>query len=104
MIDSASPPIAAQIDRSIVAGQARGVGARHLRDAAARWVVWIGGLGVIGALLLIFVYLLTEVAPLFAGASLAPRAEFALPADGGRTLFVAAEEQGEVGMRLAESG
>ena len=54
--------------RSIVAGSA-GYQPRYLKDRLAKIVVLIGGIGVIAALLLIFVYLLTEVAPLFAGAA-----------------------------------
>ena len=101
MSNTAAPAVA--INKSIIKGGA-GLHPRYLRDAAARWVVWIGGLGVIAALLLIFVYLMSEVFPLFRAAEFSARQEFTLPGDGSRTLHVAAEEQGEVGMRLGESG
>ncbi len=89
----------------IVAGKAPGMRARYMKDRLARWVVWVGGLGVIGALLLIFVYLLSEVAPLFASAEFEPRQSFSVPGDAGaRTLFVASEEQAEVGLRVTDRG
>jgi phosphate transport system permease protein len=89
---------------SIVGGKSAGMSARYLRDRLARWVVWIGGLGVIGALLLIFVYLLSEVLPLFAPAEIEPRQSFSIPGPAGRTVFVASEEQGEVGLRVTDGG
>ncbi|HEX4895549.1 MAG TPA: ABC transporter permease subunit [Solimonas sp.] len=89
---------------SIVAGETAGVRSRYLKDALARWVVWIGGLGVIAALLLIFVYLLGEVLPLFADAEFKARERFALPAAESAPLVVAAEEQAEVGLKLSAAG
>ena len=77
---------------------------RHLKDRVARHAVGIGGVAVLGSLLLIFVYLLVEVMPLFAPAGAELRAEFRLPADGGATLYLAAEEQSEVGLRVSTSG
>ena len=38
---------------------------RHFKDHFPRWYVAVGGLGVIVAVLLIFLYLLYEVLPLF---------------------------------------
>lgn len=89
--------------RSIVAGNA-GYQPRYIKDRLAKVVVLIGGIGVIAALLLIFVYLLSEVAPLFAGAEFKPRQPFPVPSDGSTSLYVAAEEQGEVGLRAGASG
>ena len=89
--------------RSIVAGSA-GYQPRYLKDRLAKIVVLIGGIGVIAALLLIFVYLLTEVAPLFAGAAFEARPAITVPDDGSPALYVAAEEQGEVGTRIGQSG
>jgi phosphate transport system permease protein len=89
---------------SIIAGKAPGMRARYLKDGAARWVVWLGGLGVIGALMLIFVYLLSEVLPLFGGAHIEARQSFAMPGPQAQTMYVTAEEQGEVGLRVSEPG
>ncbi|MGQ0620820.1 MAG: ABC transporter permease subunit [Panacagrimonas sp.] len=99
---SAVSPVA-DLPRSISAGRA-GFQPRYIKDRLARYVVLIGGLGVIAALLLIFVYLLTEVMPLFSGAHVETRKTFALPGDAGRTFYLAAEEQGEIGMRVSDSG
>ena len=77
---------------------------RHLKDGVARRLVGIGGVAVLGSLLLIFVYLLLEVLPLFAGARAEPRAEFRVPGGAGATLHLALEEQSEIGMRVAASG
>ncbi|HUP92124.1 MAG TPA: ABC transporter permease subunit [Solimonas sp.] len=104
MSHAVAPTAALPTGRSIVGGAAPGLRSRYLKDAAARWVVWTGGLGVIGALLLIFVYLLTEVLPLFGGAEFTARQQFVIPGDAGKTLYVAAEEQGEVGLRVSDSG
>lgn len=98
-----SPAAVADLPRSITAGRA-GFQPRYIKDRLARYVVTIGGMGVIAALLLIFVYLATEVAPLFAGADVEARKTFAVPGDAGRTLFLAAEEQGEIGVRVSDSG
>jgi len=104
MSESRVPAVAASIDKSIVGGNATGMKLRYLKDNLARWVVWIGGLGVILALMLIFVYLLSEVVPLFKGAEIKQRQTLSVPGGVGKTLFFAAEEQGEVGMRLGEGG
>ncbi|MGQ0528688.1 MAG: ABC transporter permease subunit [Panacagrimonas sp.] len=103
MSDTPNPAPAIELRRSITAGRA-GFQPRYIKDRLARYLVMVGGLGVIGALLLIFVYLASEVAPLFAGAHVEARKTFAVPGDSGRTLFLAAEEQGEVGMRASDSG
>lgn len=101
MSQAAAPAV--NINKSIVKGGA-GLQVRYVKDTLARWVVWVGGLGVIAALLLIFVYLLLEVLPLFSGAQLHARPAYALPGDSTQTLYVGAEEQGEVGIRVSASG
>ncbi|HSW14875.1 MAG TPA: ABC transporter permease subunit [Solimonas sp.] len=104
MSEPRAPAVAAHIDKSIVGGSATGMQSRYLKDNLARWVVWVGGLGVIVALMLIFVYLLSEVFPLFKGAEFNQRQTFSIPGAIGRTMYFAAEEQGEVGMRLGDGG
>lgn len=76
---------------------------RVLKDNAARWVVWVGGLGVIAALLLIFFYLVSEVAPLFAPAHVESRPVYQAPGQG-KTLYSTVEEQGEIAMRVSDTG
>lgn len=77
--------------------------ARVFKDNAARWVVWVGGLGVIAALLLIFFYLISEVSPLFAPAHFKPRPVYAMPGQG-ETLYTTVEEQGEIAIRVSTTG
>ena len=78
---------------------------RALKDKAAGMGIAIGGSSVILAVLLIFFYLLYEVAPLFSGASIEPKASYSLPAeDQGESLYLTTEEQSEVGMRVASNG
>ncbi len=77
---------------------------RHLKDGLARRLVGIGGIAVLGSLLLIFVYLLIEVLPLFASARADLRAEFRVPGEAGATLHLALEEQSEIGLRVSERG
>ena len=101
--DTPSNAALAGLPRSITAGRA-GFQPRYVKDRLARYVVMIGGLGVIVALLLIFIYLLSEVLPLFSGANVETRNRYAVPGDASATLYLAAEEQGEVGMRAAASG
>jgi len=103
VVASPTPPAPA-VSKSIVGGKGTGTQSRYLKDNLARWVVWVGGLGVIVALMLIFVYLLSEVVPLFKPAEFKERQSFAVPGDASRTLYFAAEEQGEMGMRLTASG
>src|SRR5262245_50524382 len=77
---------------------------RHLKDRLAQHSVGIGGVAVLGSLLLIFIYLLVEVLPLFAPAGAELRSELKMPGDAGATLFLAAEEQSELGLRISSSG
>jgi len=78
---------------------------RALKDRMAGMGIAIGGSSVILAVLLICFYLLYEVAPLFSGASIDPKASYSLPAQGeGSSLYLATEEQSEVGMRVTTNG
>lgn len=81
---------------------------RRAKDLLARGTIMLGGFGVIAAILLIFFYLLWEVAPLFKPSSLDDRGQYSLPlaaaGDDGRTLLLALEEQNEVGSRLTAAG
>ena len=76
---------------------------RYVKDKIARNAVWVGGLSVIGALMLIFVYLLSEVWPLFSGAHLEARPVAPLQT-AEQVLYTASEEQGEVGLQVLRDG
>jgi phosphate transport system permease protein len=77
---------------------------RNFKDRLARYAVGVGGIAVLGSLMLIFIYLLIEVAPLFAPAGVEPRAEYRIPGDTGATLYLTAEEQSEIGLRVSATG
>ncbi len=82
---------------------------RSLKDKVAEVGIGIGGISVIVAVLLIFIYLLYEVIPLMKSASVEPVAEYQIPAtsvrpDEAKTLYLATEEQAEVAMRLTSVG
>jgi phosphate transport system permease protein len=82
---------------------------RALKDKAATLGIGIGGISVIVAILLIFFYLLYEVMPLFRSATVEPWQQngqvvspYPLPGQG-KTLYLAMEEQAEIGLRLTDA-
>lgn len=78
---------------------------RHFKDKLAAASIAFGGLGVIAAVLLIFLYLLYEVVPLFRSAAIQQVSEFQvdIPYDDS-LLHLALEERLEVAMRLGSAG
>lgn len=79
---------------------------RALNDRLAGWYVSIGGLAVLGAITLIFFYLVYVVLPIFGGASLdaRPAQQPAWLAQQEQPLLLAIEEQNQVAMRLDRAG
>jgi phosphate transport system permease protein len=78
---------------------------RLLKDAWARYVVVIGGLGIIGAIVLIFFYLLYAVFPLFLPAQSHAVSHYNVPEkQAGKTLLLSMEEQNEVAVRFTDQG
>lgn len=74
---------------------------RYFNDQFARVAIAAGGVGVIVAILLIFVYLLFEVIPLFQQADVQQLSRYQLAGAGDSALLhLAVEEQSEVAMRL----
>lgn len=74
---------------------------RFLKDHFARWGVAAGGVGVILAILLIFLYLLYEVMPLFTSVRIAPVASY--PSSAG-AIFASLETRAEIAMEAQKSG
>lgn len=74
---------------------------RMLKDKIARHSMTLGGISVIGALLLIFFYLLYVVFPLFTPASLGEINAFNLAVPG-KTYYLAIEEKNEIGVRFTD--
>ncbi len=77
---------------------------RHLTDRSAKVAIAVGGIGVIITILLIFLYLIYEIVPLFRSAEVSESASYSLQAASGNTLHLAIEEQSEIGLRLADNG
>jgi phosphate transport system permease protein len=78
---------------------------RHFKDIAMRYLMAFGGIAVIATIVVIAFYLVYVVLPLFVPARVEPTAEYALPGDvGSETLYLAMEEQREVGLRLTGDG
>ncbi|WP_027858357.1 ABC transporter permease subunit [Marinobacterium jannaschii] len=81
---------------------------RAFKDKLAGVGIAFGGISVIVAILLIFFYLLYEVAPLFQSAEIHPWQEqdrqvepYAVPGEG-NTLYLTMEEQAEIGLRVTD--
>jgi phosphate transport system permease protein len=81
---------------------------RNFKDGFSRYGVAIGGGGVVVALALMFVYLLSEVVPLFAGAEVEPRREMRVAdmvgAGADAVGYVAIERYEEAGLLYARDG
>jgi phosphate transport system permease protein len=79
---------------------------RALKDRLATWIIAVGGISVIGAVMLIFFYLLYQVAPMFVPADIKQISQYASPAQGenSKTLFLAMEEQAEIAARVQQDG
>jgi phosphate transport system permease protein len=78
---------------------------RSRTDRGARWAIAVGGVGVIAAVVLIFFYLLWVVFPLFLPAETRLTDEREVPAwRGSDPVYLAVEEQREVGLRLSTAG
>ena len=78
---------------------------RSRKDAVVRWLIGIGGVGVIFAVVLIFFYLLWVVFPLFlpAGSSLGETRQIERWSET-TPLYTSIEEQQELGLRIADNG
>ncbi len=106
-MSQASPPLRENPIESLFASPAvrRSRAISKLLDRGAAWLIGVGGLGVIAAVLLIAFYLVYEVVPLFERAKITPGHEYSLPlAEAGASLYIATGEQGETGFRLSRSG
>ena len=78
---------------------------RLIKDKMARYGVIAGGLGVIGAIVLIFFYLLYVVFPLFLSATAQSVSQYEVPEQAlGKTVLLGVEEQNEVAARFTDTG
>ena len=76
---------------------------RMFKDRLARYMVVFGGINVIVAVILIFIYLLYVVIPMFRPAEIARVSTYALP-EQAHTLVLSLEEQATMGMQLLDDG
>ncbi len=78
---------------------------RDLKDLSTRYLMAVGGISVIFAIVLIGFYLLYVVLPMFKPAAMEQIASYALPGDAAdSSLYYALEEQHEIGLRVTKSG
>lgn len=76
-------------------------GRRRLIDILTTRLVGLGGAAVIGAIALIFFYLIWVVAPIFAGAHVEQQGQISLPAD---VVLLDTDENSEIGVAIAYDG
>jgi len=76
---------------------------RQVKDGIATTTITAGGIGVLFAILLIFFYLLYEIMPLFQSASIKADSQFTTASES-PALYLAMEEQAEIGFRLDSEG
>ena len=78
---------------------------RHLKDVALRYVMALGGISVIIAIVLIAFYLVYVVLPMFKPPHIEQAASYPVPAGtNAETLYYAMEEQREIGLRVTNDG
>ena len=77
---------------------------RSFLDLLARRVVQVGGISVIIAIALIFIFLLSVVYPLFEKPEVEFSSRYQAPGYSQQPLYLAVEEQAEIGLRLTQSG
>ncbi len=100
-----SSSTAERIDQTLDARNAsKREGWRFFKDRWARYLMAVGGVSVIVAILLIFFYLIYVVWPLFESAAVTVRSAYRLPGGAGGALHLATEEHAELGLRVTEDG
>ena len=77
---------------------------RKAIDLMARRIVEIGGISVIAAIALIFLFLLSVVYPLFGQPSVQEIGQYSISGTNDETIYLAIEEQAEIGLRVGRSG
>lgn len=78
---------------------------RYAKDGFSRYGVGSGGIGVVIALALIFVYLFYEVLPMLLPAEVTPRTHYAIPGDTGtETFHITMERYEELAVRFSADG
>jgi len=76
---------------------------RAFKDHLARYIIAMGGMSVIAAIVLIFAYLLYVVFPIFLPASMDLLQRYSLPSSTAG-IYLSLEEQNEIGLRIDRQG
>lgn len=76
---------------------------RALKDRIVRYLVTMGGISVIIAILLIFFYLMYVVVPMFESADITESQSYSAPGEG-NTLVLGLEELGSIAVRFTDKG
>ncbi|MBU2894488.1 ABC transporter permease subunit [Colwellia sp. D2M02] len=76
---------------------------RELKNSVAKWLVTVGGISVLFTLVLIFLYLLYVIKPIFESATVEPVTQIALTTKT-ETLSVGVDELKEVAYQISQSG
>ncbi|HEY9053045.1 MAG TPA: ABC transporter permease subunit [Gammaproteobacteria bacterium] len=78
---------------------------RAFIEQSARYIIGLGGISVIFAIVLIFFYLLWVVAPIFSSPEVNPMTKLQLPLEQGvSSRYIAVEESGHIGVRISSNG
>ncbi|TNF36883.1 MAG: ABC transporter permease subunit [Gammaproteobacteria bacterium] len=78
---------------------------RAIIEQSARYIIGMGGISVIFAIVLIFFYLLWVVAPIFSSPEVHPLTKFSLAQqDDASSRYIAVEESGHLGVRISSNG
>jgi phosphate transport system permease protein len=77
---------------------------RHLKDRFATGGIAVGGWGVIASILMIFLFLLNQVIPMFQSAKVLPLSAYEIPGTRQEMLYLAVEELNEMGVRFSRNG
>ncbi|MSO85263.1 MAG: ABC transporter permease subunit [Rhodospirillales bacterium] len=75
-----------------------------IADRTADWIIHVGGIGVIAAVLAIVVFLVHVIVPLFEGGRVTAERSAAMPSGGPRALAVWLDEAKTIAVALRESG
>jgi len=86
-----------------VASVALSSNTRKIKNSLAKWLITLGGISVLFTLVLIFMYLLYVIKPIFESVSIEPEMSIALNADS-KVLSTGVDELKEVAFQITESG
>ena len=81
----------------------KSTGPRQLKNTLAQWLITIGGISVLFTLVLIFLYLLYVIKPIFESATIDPVGQFEISTSA-PTLSAGIDELKEIAFQITEQG